>query len=167
MDWSKFERKIYIDAKAEDLYRAWACSSGIESWFLRRSIYSKADGSQRAADELVEVSDGYQWEWHNWEPSESGKILDANGLDHFAFTFAGDCRVDIKIEAGRGMQLLTLTQSNIPLDEESKMGIFFGCSNGWTFFLANLKAYMEHQVNLTDMKPDLMGKHNGMDFVNM
>jgi len=53
--------------------------------------------------------------------------------------------------------LVSLSQSEIPQDEKSKLEIFYGCSNGWTFWLANLKAYLEHGILLNETKIDLRG----------
>jgi hypothetical protein len=43
-----------------------------------------------------------------------------------------------------------------------------GCSNGWTFWLANLKAYLEHGILLHETEEDLRSyEHAAMIFVNM
>jgi len=41
-----------------------------------------------------------------------------------------------------------LAQYDIPTDDATKFKIHCGCSNGWTFWLANLKAYLEHGILL-------------------
>jgi len=41
-----------------------------------------------------------------------------------------------------------LIQDDIPTDEKSKIEFFVGCSIGWTFWMINLKAYLEHNVTL-------------------
>jgi hypothetical protein len=35
------------------------------------------------------------------------------------------------------------------------MNIHVGCSNGWTFWLANLKAFLEHGILLNETTMDL------------
>jgi len=46
--------------------------------------------------------------------------------------------------------------------------IHYGCSNGWTFWLANLKAYLEHGILLNETEIDLRGEElAGYEFVNM
>jgi hypothetical protein len=64
--------------------------------------------------------------------------------------------------------LLTLRQFEIPTDEENKLNIHHGCSNGWTFWLANLKAYLEHGILLNETEFDLRDiPLSGFEFVNM
>ena len=41
-----------------------------------------------------------------------------------------------------------LTPEKIPTDEKSKMDLYLGCSTGWTFWMTNLKAWLEHGVLL-------------------
>ena len=64
--------------------------------------------------------------------------------------------------------MLTLRQYNIPTDPESTLNIHFGCSNGWTFWLANLKAWLEHGIHLGERSFDLTDDPlAGLFYVNM
>lgn len=166
INWSLFRRKIYIQAPIERVYQCWATGKELETWFLRSSTYFKPDGKPRGKEEPGQENDTYIWEWHNWESQGKGRVTLANGINRFQFTF-DDSKVTIELERGRDMTLLTLTQEEIAEDEQSKMMIYFGCSNGWTFWLTNLKAYLEHGVLLHDTRPDLIGQHDGLEFVNM
>ena len=74
--------------------------------------------------------------------------------------------VDIELKEEKGKTLCTLTQKEVPVDEESKMFKFYGCGTGWTFFMANLKAFLEHGISLIDKEEGLYGKHDGMEYVN-
>ena len=56
------------------------------------------------------------------------------------FSFAGSCEVLVTFEQKGDAVLLTLTQSNIPLDEKSKLEIFYGCSNGWIILVGKFKS---------------------------
>ncbi|MCH8904224.1 MAG: SRPBCC domain-containing protein [Bacteroidetes bacterium] len=165
LNWNQFIKKIYIKTSIEDLYKYWATQEGIEKWFLKSANYTSKDGTKRSSDDPVRQGDEYVWEWHNFEYLGKGEIIEANGTNHLAFTFEGST-VSIDLSSGRDMTLIALTQSNIREDEESKMKIYNGCSNGWTFFLANLKAIAEHNISLVDTKPDLnMG--DGLEWVNV
>ena len=56
----------------------------------------------------------------------------------------------------------------MPTDEETKMNIYNGCSCGWTFWLANLKAYLEHGILLNETEFDLTDiPQAGHVYVNM
>ena len=167
LTWSEFTKRIHIKTDMEKLYWCWATKKGITSWFLKDSHYSR-DGKSLGEDDFVLKNDAYTWFWHNWNGQEDGKILEANGKDYIRFTFAGSCEVEITMEQREGSILLSLRQLNIPLDEKSKLQIFYGCSNGWTFWLANLKAYLEHQILLNETEIDLRPFGlAGYEFVNM
>ena len=85
-----------------------------------------------------------------YDLEESGKVISANGKDHFAFSFAGDCVVEIRLEPVHEMVRVELTQSNIPTDDLSKREIRLGCASGWAFFLVNLKSVLEGGLDLRE-----------------
>lgn len=165
----QFTKKIHIKAPLEELYACWSTEKGITRWFLSDATYTSKDGSARKEDEAIQEGDHYVWRWHNWNGKEEGSILQANGKDFIVFTFGNDaCKVSVQLEQVKETVLLTLRQYEMATDEETKMNLYNGCSCGWTFWLANLKAYLEHgillnerDVNLTDI-PEA-----GHVFVNM
>ncbi len=76
--------------------------------------------------------------------------------------------VSVSFENHNNVVIVTLKQFEIPEDDESKLKIHFGCSNGWTFWLTNLKAYLEHGILLNETEIDLKGNElSGYLFVNM
>lgn len=167
LKWSQFTKKIHIKTTPEKLYWCWATKKGIISWFLKDAEYLR-QGQLLNDDDYLKEGDRYTWFWHNWDGQEEGTILEANGKDRLQFTFAGNCEVEVTMEPKEDAILVSLKQSNIPLDEKSKLQIFYGCSNGWTFWLANLKAYLEHGILLNETEIDLRGYDMaGYEFVNM
>ena len=168
LTFESFTRKIYIHAPIAKLYYCWATSDGICQWFLRKAVYISSDGEKRATTDSIEKDDTYTWGWHNWDGEESGKVLEANGSDRLTFTFAGRSKVSVSLKEAQGAVLVTLTQYEIPTDDENKLNIHYGCSNGWTFWLANLKAYLEHGILLNETEIDLRNiPLSGFEFVNM
>ncbi|WP_062053158.1 SRPBCC family protein [Sediminicola sp. YIK13] len=168
LTFDSFTKKIYIKAPLEKIYWCWATTAGIMSWFLKSAEYLGKDAKVRNASDFIQQGDTYTWEWHNWDGQEKGTVLNANGKDFLEISFAGDCRVAITLHEKGSSILVTLKQYNIPTDEKSKMQIHFGCSNGWTFWLANLKAYLEHGILLNETEHDLRQFPNaGLEFVNM
>lgn len=165
----QFTKKIYIKAPLQKLYWCWATKAGIETWFLRKAVYTASDGDTRKPDDFIQSGDTYTWEWHNWDGQEKGTILQANGKDFLDFSFANDvCKVSVKLEEKERATLLTLKQYDMPTDEETKMNIYNGCSCGWTFWLANLKAYLEHGILLNETEFDLTDiPQAGHVYVNM
>jgi hypothetical protein len=41
-----------------------------------------------------------------------------------------------------------------PTNAEVRASRQFGCAMGWTFFLANLKAWLEHGIDLRETNPN-------------
>ncbi len=72
----------------------------------------------------------------------------ANGKDHFRFTFAGQCYVDVTFSEQYDHTVVELTQTNIPTDDKSKLDIRLGCSSGWSFYFVNLKSIYEGGLDL-------------------
>lgn len=168
LSFDSFTKKIYIKAPLAELYRCWATADGICEWFLRRAEYRDNKGILRPEGEFFQVGDQYTWEWHNWDGKESGTVTEANGINRLGFSFAGVSNVEVTLEEHDRATLVVLRQYNIPTDEESRLNIHFGCSNGWTFWLANLKAYLEHGILLNETEFDLRKiPLAGLEFVNM
>ncbi len=155
LNFHSFTKKIYIKAPVKKLYWCWATIEGITSWFLSEAIYENKEDNQRSADEFIEPGDRYIWRWHNWDGQEDGEVMVANGRDEVEFTFAGKSKVHVQLNEEEGATLVVLRQYHIPTDEESKLHIHVGCSNGWTFWLANLKAYLEYGILLHEREVDL------------
>ena len=168
LSFDQFTKKIYIKTTLEKLYWCWATSEGITSWFLSKAEYRDGEGNLRSPEAQIQAGDTYTWGWHNWDGEEQGKVLQANGSDFVEISFAEVSKVSVQLEEKEGAVLLTLRQYEIPTDEKSKMNIHHGCSNGWTFWLANLKAYIEHGILLNETEFDLREiPLAGYQFVNM
>ncbi len=52
-DWSRFVKRISIDADVKDIYDAWATRRGLESWFLSKAEFV-SDGAIRASESRVQ-----------------------------------------------------------------------------------------------------------------
>ncbi|SHH03031.1 SRPBCC family protein [Flagellimonas flava] len=162
-----FNKKIYIKASKEKLYWCWGTEEGITSWFLESAIYTSPNGERRKPGENIQAGDSYTWKWHNWDGVEKGTVHMANGTDFMEISFT-DSKVSVTLEDHDKAVLVTLKQHQIPTDEESRLNIHHGCSNGWTFWLANLKAYLEHGILLNETEFDLRNiPLSGFEFVNM
>ncbi|MFZ9004283.1 MAG: SRPBCC family protein [Robiginitalea sp.] len=168
LSFSEFTKRIYIKAPLQQIYDHWCTPDGICRWFLREAVYTDPSGQKRRGTDPIAAGDSYQWHWHNWDASEKGEVTLANGRDEVEFSFAGVSRVRITLEPGKEAVLLNLRQYGIPTDDDSKLNLHYGCSNGWTFWLANLKAYLEYGVLLHETTLDL-GKYPlaGFEFVNI
>lgn len=146
-DWNTFTKRIFIKKSVEEVYRCWATKSQIETWFLEKAEY-KSNEELRKPDELIQKGDHFSWKWNNWDIVEEGQILDANGKNFVSFTFGSGGNVDVELNDIDNFTEVVLKQYEIPTDEKSKIDIYVGCSTGWTFWLTNLKAYLEHGITL-------------------
>lgn len=155
--WNAFKLRVNINAGLETVYRAWATTEGLESWFLRRAIMKDAGNTIRPADTLLQKGDRYQWYWFGYPDSitETGEILAANGKDQFRFSFAMNCPVNISLYKECGETIVELTESEIPEDEEAILNRYLSDSKGWLFYLANLKSVLEGGLDLRNRKVEL------------
>ena len=165
MNWEIFDQKIRIDADSDTLYAAFATRNCMESWFLRKCEYKSGEEILLGTD-YVKQGDHYCFLWFGWDDDtvENGTILQANGKDLFEFTFNGngsnDMIVKVTLEKDGNGSLVTLHQYNIPVTDEGKSYWHLGCKTGWNFYLTNLKAVLEHGVDLRNKDVRLRGVLN-------
>lgn len=148
IDWTSFKKRIVIHKPVEEIYAAWSIPEKISTWFLEKADYTSNKNQLRHPKEGVETGDKFTWKWHNWNIIETGEILSANGKDFISFTFGDAGQVSVQINSHPAGSELLLLQEEIPVDEKGKKSYYVGCSNGWTFWLTNLKAWLEHGILL-------------------
>jgi len=154
-DWTSFTKKIAIKAKRSDIYNAWTTADGLEKWFLQKVYFFDENQKETGKDKNVSEGHTYQWFWYLYSDPMLGKIISANGKDQLQFTFEGTCLVDIKLSEENGYTLIELRHHNIPTDDNSKQYIRLGCSNGWHFYLTNLKSVYEGGLDLRNKDSNL------------
>lgn len=137
-NWSEFTKRITIKSDLASVYNAWTKSEELEKWFLSKAVFSSADGKRVPGSANVTIGSKYEWNWFAQNYFEAGKVTQANGTDFFEFTFAGTCKVQIKLKKENEYVLVELTHKEIPLDDSSKENIRLGCAFGWTFYLIDL-----------------------------
>jgi uncharacterized protein YndB with AHSA1/START domain len=147
-DWNSFTKRIFIDQPTDKVYESWAKPGLLTQWFLEKAEYAYDDGQKRQPDEFIQSGDRHEWKWNNWDVIEEGTVLKANDKDHLSFTFGKGGNVHIDLHEKDGGTELVLVQDNIPTDDEGKMNYYVGCNTGWTFWLTNLKAWLEHDITL-------------------
>ncbi|MGW8315252.1 MAG: SRPBCC family protein [Bacteroidales bacterium] len=147
-DWSRFTKRIIIEKPVSIIYDCWATGDQMEKWFLEKAVFIGPGNKRRKGDEHTRAGDTFEWKWNNWDVAETGTILSANEIDGLSFTFGKGGKVYLELRDQKGATEVILTQTEIPTDEESKKEIYVGCATGWTFWMANLKAYLEHGITL-------------------
>lgn len=147
-NWTQFTKRIAVKAPLQTLYDAWTKSSELEKWFLKTAKFINSDGSDVDLNTPAKAGMSYEWTWFLYPDTERNAITVANGKDHFQFTFAGQCTVDVKLSEQFGHTVVELVQSNIPTDDDSKQNIRLGCSSGWSFYFVNMKSVYEGGLDL-------------------
>jgi len=149
-DWSKFTRKININASIEAIYDAWTIPQQLEQWFLRDAMFTRSNGTVREKFLHIHKGDMYKWLWHGFADDifEKGEVLIANEKDKLQFSFTAGGIVTVDIGEAMGENIVMLTQEKIPTDEKGKTNYHVGCLTGWTFYMANLKSFLEGGIDL-------------------
>ncbi|MDQ6469210.1 SRPBCC domain-containing protein [Flavobacterium sp. LHD-80] len=154
-DWTSFTKKIAIKAKISDIYNAWTIADELEKWFLEKVSFFDANENSIPKNKNASEGTAYEWLWYLYKDAMNGKITSANGKNQLQFTFEGNCLVDIKLSESNGYTIVELHQHNIPTDDFSKQNIRLGCSNGWHFYLTNLKSVYEGGLDLRNKDENL------------
>lgn len=163
IDWTQFVRRITIEKPIETVYTAWAVPVKLENWFLEKAVFVNEHGEPRKSDQLVQAGDRFIWKWHNHREEERGEITGANDADTLSFTFGAGGNVQVKLLENNGSTEVKLTQHGIPADEKSKMDVYVDGITGWTFWLTNLKAWLEHGITLHARS---IGEEKVIDMIN-
>lgn len=158
-DWTKFKRQIFIKADREKVFRAWATSSEIIKWFIARARVVDSTGTERDSSDTVKPGDTYYWEWHQ-DLSTSGVILDVVQGHQLRFTFGDKEKgsnekivVTVEFFDTKEGTRLELTQVNMADTPQAHVSWHMGCNMGWSFFMTNLKAYLEYGADLRETDP--------------
>lgn len=153
-DWTSFTKRIAIRASIAQIYDAWTKSDELQKWFLEKATFYNSD---KPLDPKTNASAGnsYEWVWYLYKDDMKGRITAANGKDFLQFTFEGECLVDVKLSEDNGYTIVELKHHNIPTDDNSKKFIRLGCSNGWGFYLVNLKSVYEGGIDLRNKDIEL------------
>ncbi|MGK7397857.1 MAG: SRPBCC family protein [Candidatus Cyclobacteriaceae bacterium M3_2C_046] len=148
LDWTSFRQRILINKSLAATYAAWTQPGLIQTWFLEKADFYQGHDMPRSKTDDIKAGDHFVWKWNNWDFEEKGEVLEANGKDLVSFTFGAGGVVKVRLRKNGSATELVLIQKDIPTDEKSKKEIFVGCATGWTFWLTNLKAWLEYGITL-------------------
>ena len=159
-DWTKFKKEVYIQAPLEKVYDAWAVPSQIIQWFIEEAVYTQSSEEQRGATEQIGDGDSYYWSWHQ-DLEAAGKVFEVVPNQRLQFSFGKrspdsdeDILVDVEVSAEEdGYTKLSLLQSNMP-DTPYGHRYHLSCNLGWSFFMTNLKGWLEHGIDLREKNPN-------------
>jgi len=153
-DWSTFKKRISIKAASHIIFDYWTKQGHIEKWFLSKAEFTSTNGQSKDRFDMIEPGDTYVWMWHGSDNVAEGEVLKTNKKDNIKFSFLG-CIVQVEIKEENGETVVELIQSEIPLDEQSRINYYLGCLRGWTFYLTNLKSILEGGIDLRNRNKNL------------
>jgi uncharacterized protein YndB with AHSA1/START domain len=138
-DWTQFTQRVAVAAPVEKVFQMWTEPAQLRSWFL--------------ADAKIDLKKGgdYEWKWLAGV-KEKGKVLSVKKPSKLSFTFAGSV-CDITFKKDKRGAMVILHQHGIPETERGKYDVYLNCSCGWTFYLTNLKTFLEYGIDLRETSP--------------
>ncbi len=141
-----FELCIWITGDATRIKDAWCSAEEIQKWFLARAENRDALG---AITDEAKVEGRYEWEW--MEGSKDRGTYQRVDDHHLEFGWYEDAgRVLVTWEQDGGEVMVKLRQEMFEGEVAQRAAIQQGCKLGWTFFLTNLKAWIESGVDLRE-----------------
>ncbi len=148
--WLSFTKRIPINATIEQVYTAWTTQAELERWFLRTALFKNSTKELFPAGSSIQPGETYAWYWHGYPDSvnECREVIAANGKDELQFMFSGNCLVMVTIHNHEGATICELCQSRILEDVNPETNLYVGFGEGWTFYLTNLKSYLEGGLDL-------------------
>jgi len=159
-DWTQFQREIFIKADLPTVFQAWAKPEEITKWFIAETAVTTANGLPRAENQTMQPGDRYHWRWHQ-DLQTGGVVLEVVENQRLQFTFGDrESGTDEKVIVTVSFQDLgdttsiVLKQENMPDNEQSHVHWYMGCNMGWSFFMTNLKALLEHGIDLRETNQD-------------
>jgi len=160
-DWTTFKKLTYIQASPEEVFNAWTKPEEIVKWFIAQAEYTSPEGKRRAGGETVQPGDHYHWRWHQ-KLEMRGEVLRVEPGKCFQFTFGNkeeksDEKIIVTVQVtpdGPSGSALALTQENMADTLEAHAGWHLSCNLGWSFYMINLKALLEHGVDLREYAED-------------
>jgi uncharacterized protein YndB with AHSA1/START domain len=151
MQFDEFTVSCYINAPFEHTINAWTTSGGLEKWFLKRADYIRIDDEPRPKAEPCQVGDTYWFEWME-NSVETGELLEVR-INGITFTFGDEVTVEVNVVVGiRTLVMVTQMQSMEDITTRQKR--YTSCLQGWTFYLTNLKSYLEGGLDLRETDAD-------------
>jgi uncharacterized protein YndB with AHSA1/START domain len=148
----EFELKIWIGAPPRDVFASWVRSEQLARWFQHMA---RAFAPERPHEDKHEAAAGDHYEWRlNHGHRSTGRYLDVRPDELLVrLSFGGDSGMstEFRAEPGAGGTTVHLTHRGLPPDD---VETYADVKCGWTFYLANLKAYHEHGVDLREHDAD-------------
>lgn len=146
-DWTKFSQHVFIKKPVARVFAAWTDDRQIVRWFPEKAEIEPRKGG------IV------RWEWLAGDKLDK-QILVCQRNRQFDFPFGDKGEmVSVRFRAVKGGTICSLTQSGMKNTPQGRV-MYTGCMQGWTFFLTNLKSWLEHGIDLRSHDPKRSYRQN-------
>jgi len=140
-DWSQFKLKVAISKSVATVFKAWTDDSVVSEWFTEKAVIEPRKNGRIYS------------EWLAGDKMEA-KVTSISRNSYFTFPFGNKGeRVTVRFLKDGRRCICELRQYNMRTTPKSKWEMHRGCIQGWTFFLANLKSYLENGIDLRSHDP--------------
>ena len=140
-DWTQFKQRILVKVEREQVFRAWTDETEIVKWFPEKAVIEPRKGGR------------LYFEWVGGDKLET-TILEVRKPSRVVFPFGGKTvEVAINLSKVKAGTVVELHQYHMKTDPKTRVNMHMGCKEGWAFFLANLKSYLEHGIDLRGHDP--------------
>jgi uncharacterized protein YndB with AHSA1/START domain len=150
-DWSQFVLRIFINKPVSRVFEAWTNDKIVSKWFTIKTVIEPKKNGR------------IYFEWLAGDKMEA-KVLSISKNRFFTFPFGNKGeKVTVRFRKdGKGC-VCELHQFDMPTTPISRWNMHRGCLQGWTFFMTNLKSFLEHGIDLRGFDPK---KSYRQDYIN-
>ncbi len=151
------EVKTWIKSDVESIKNAWISAEQITKWFLTRAEHFDSTG--QPVDEAKEGG-RYVWTWVEGSQDQA-QIIEVSASRFVFGWFEGNGTVTVTWEPDPAGDVLVKIHQEMhdgTLDE--RIYAQKECHLGWAFFITNLKAWLEHGIDLRETDPTRRGATN-------
>ena len=147
-DWSQFHVRMYYLAPRAEVFRRFATSAGLESFFIHEARHLGPDKALRAAHETVQTGDRYEWTYvHDF--GHEGVYERVIEDSQIRFTF-GTMTVDIRFRDVPDATEVHLHQSGCAIEDPDRAWQHVNCRSCWIYFLTNLRSVLAGGPDVRD-----------------
>ena len=147
-DWSQFHVRMYYLAPLDEVFRRFATSEGLESFFIHRAIHTGEGGVVRGPTEFAQPGDQYEWTYvHDY--AHGGTFLGVEPNRRIEFTF-GTMNVNITFRSVGEATEVDLHQTNCATEDPERAWQHVNCRSCWIYFLTNLRSVLANGTDLRD-----------------
>lgn len=150
--YSQFKRRIFISASKQMVYNSWMINGEMARWFTKSLSFFDKNNIPHKIGVEVQNGDHCSWSCH-LEPNQAkvGVVEDVIPYVQVNFNFGQAGLINVKFEAVDSFRTqVILTQSGIPIGAIGIQEFYYSCLIGWSFWLLNLKAFLEYGITLDE-----------------